>query len=103
MNRPLDGDIQGSLRMPEAVALEIGGAQESSLATDISDRLSQELVIALVGPVGSGVSTSAKFLSEILAQHFKYDVAQTIKLSDFIRAEAHRVGKTNAQRHPISR
>jgi hypothetical protein len=32
---------------------------EDSVATTISERLSQELIIALVGPVGSGVSTAA--------------------------------------------
>jgi dephospho-CoA kinase len=48
-------------------------------------------VIALVGPVGSGVSTSAGYLHEILSHHFGYDVARIIKLSTFIRNEAHRV------------
>jgi ABC-type phosphate transport system ATPase subunit len=32
-------------------------ANDTTLANEITDRLSQELVIALVGPVGSGVST----------------------------------------------
>lgn len=70
---------------------KVVAASDRTLATDISDRLSQELIIALVGPVGSGVSTSAQYLHDILSKDFRYDVAPIIKLSDFIRAEAHRV------------
>jgi energy-coupling factor transporter ATP-binding protein EcfA2 len=73
-----------------------------SLATSISDRLSQEIVIALVGPVGSGVSTAAKFLAEVLDHQFRYQVAPTIRPSDIIRNEAHRVGITPPARAPLS-
>lgn len=66
-------------------------AAERNLAADISERLSQELIIAFVGPVGSGVSTSASYVHDILSKDFGYDVAPIIKLSDFIRNEAHRV------------
>jgi dephospho-CoA kinase len=89
--------------MAEAVTLHLRRADlPRTLATEISDRLSQELVIALVGPVGSGVSTSAKFLSEILAQQFRYSVAPVIRLSDFIRSEAHRIGMTDLPVKPIN-
>jgi len=89
--------------MAQPVVLKVLGEQaERTLATEISDRLSQELVIALVGPVGSGVSTSAKFLSDILAQQFKYDVAPVIKLSDIIRRESHRIDMANIPQKPIS-
>ena len=81
--------------MPEPVTLQRAAVVDRTLAADISDRLSQELVIALVGPVGSGVSTSAEYLRDILSHHFKYDVAPIIKLSDFIRNEAHRVDLGN--------
>lgn len=64
----------------------------TSVATDIKDRLSQELIIALVGPVGSGVSTAAEFISEILDSKFKYSVAPIMKASDIIKSEAYRVG-----------
>jgi ABC-type phosphate transport system ATPase subunit len=40
------------------------------IANDISDRLSQEIIIALIGPVGSGVSTAGKFLEEVLRETF---------------------------------
>jgi deoxycytidylate deaminase len=89
--------------MAEATKLEIAQkADAASLATEISDRLSQELVIALVGPVGSGVSTSAKYLAEILSQQFRYEVAPTIKPSEIIRAEAHRVSISPTTEGPIS-
>lgn len=61
------------------------------IANTISDRLSQELVIALVGPVASGVSTTAKYISEFLSQKYGYDVCPTIKPSSTIKAEAYRV------------
>jgi hypothetical protein len=62
----------------------------------------QELVIALVGPVGSGVSTSARLLKEILVTDFAYLVADPFKQSDFIKREAHRVGLTNIPANPLS-
>lgn len=68
------------------------GPDPENLVAAISDRLSQELVVALVGPVGSGVSTAAAFIAEILAQRFRYKVCPIIKPSDIIRTEAHRVG-----------
>ncbi len=78
--------------MSQAPQMKLLDEQESKkIATTISDRLSQELVIALVGPVGSGVSISAEYLTEILSQTFDYDVAPTIKPSGIIRAEASRV------------
>ena len=64
---------------------------QQKLANEISERLSQELVVALVGPVGSGVTTSAKYLAEILERQFGYEVAPVIGMSDIIRAEARRV------------
>lgn len=70
-------------------------------AVAISDRLSKELVIGLVGPIGSGVSTAAAFLNDILTQEFGYKVCPIIKMSDFIKNEAHRVGKANAGRMPL--
>jgi deoxycytidylate deaminase len=88
--------------MPEPVVLNFRKPAERTLAVDISDRLSQEVVIALVGPVGSGVSLSAKYLSEILSAHFAYDVCRIIKMSEFIKAGLHRVGFTEKPRAPLS-
>lgn len=61
---------------------------KEGVAREIKERLSQELVIALVGPVGSGVSTAAKFLHDELANEFGYDVAPIMKPSDVIRAQS---------------
>lgn len=72
------------------------------VANTISDRLSQELVIALVGPVASGVSTAARFLADLLSQKYGYDVCPIIKPSTIIKAEAHRVeGVTLTTRAPL--
>lgn len=64
--------------------LAVNGA---TLANDITDRLSQELVIALVGPVGSGVSTAAAQIRDVLAGDFGYDVAPIFKPSDIIQRQ----------------
>ncbi|MFC3691920.1 anti-phage dCTP deaminase [Chenggangzhangella methanolivorans] len=68
---------------------------KATVANTISDRRSQELIIALVGPVGSGVSTAAEFIREIMEVEFKYSVCPIIKPSDIIKSEAHRVGMTS--------
>lgn len=59
----------------------------------IKDRLSTELVIGLVGPVGSGVSTSGEFIRRTLSDVYQYAVCDIIKPSDFIKREASRVRK----------
>ena len=59
-------------------------ANDTTLANEITDRLSQELVIAFVGPVGSGVSTAAAQIRDVLAGDFGYDVAPIFKPSDII-------------------
>ncbi|MEY2926223.1 MAG: hypothetical protein RL367_700, partial [Pseudomonadota bacterium] len=73
----------------------IGGVDvtaKGGVAQEIKERLSQELVIALVGPVGSGVSSAAGFLREILSGPFEYDVAPTMKPSNVIRKQCGLVG-----------
>lgn len=70
----------------------------SSVAEQIDERLSQELIFALVGPVGSGVSTAASMLHDALSTEFNYEVAPIIKLSEIIKTEAHRVSATPAAR-----
>ena len=76
--------------------------EEKSLATSINERESQELVIALVGPVGSGVSTSARLLKELLQIEFGYDVPEILKQSDIIKREAARVGMGKIPASPLS-
>lgn len=67
---------------------------KGGVAFEIKERLSHELVIALVGPVGSGVSTAAGILHSALDQEFGYDVAPIMKPSDVIRAQSGLVGIT---------
>lgn len=67
-------------------------ANDQGVASQITERLSEELVVALVGPVGSGVSTAAAFLEGILSRDFGYDVAPVLKPSDLIRAQCSLVG-----------
>lgn len=74
---------------------------DDSVASEISDRLSQELVVALVGPVGSGVSSAASIIETALAQKYGYSVCPIIKLSDIIRGEAHRVSKVDPKGLPL--
>lgn len=75
----------------------------SLVAETISDRLSQELVIALVGPIGSGVSLVASFLEDILTQKFRYKVCPIIKPSSIIKSEMHRVGLAAPDINPFDK
>ena len=58
----------------------------------LDDRLTEELVIGLVGPVGSGCSITAKCLTKILENEYSYSV-DYYKLSDFIAESAKLLGK----------
>lgn len=64
------------------------------LKISLEDRRTPELVIALAGPVGSGVSKCASLLKNLLKQNYKYDHVDTYKVSDFIRSAASLVGET---------
>lgn len=59
----------------------------------LSIRRTPELVIALVGPVASGVTTTGKILSRLLAEEYNYQV-NSYRISEFIKSSAHLVGKT---------
>lgn len=58
----------------------------------VEDRLSLELVIALVGPVASGVTTAGQIISDILHSSFDYTVQQ-VKVSPLIKEHAVEVGE----------
>ena len=75
-------------------------ARTVSALDDISERLSVELVIAMVGPVGSGVSTAALILREILASRFGYAVDDVIKVSALISRDAYREGLPGVDGQP---
>ena len=83
----IGAQMQTPMLVSEADARTKGG-----VALEINERLSQELVIALVGPVGSGVSSAAEFLREALDSDFGYDVAPIMKPSDVIRSQVGLLG-----------
>lgn len=58
----------------------------------LNERLTEELVIALVGPVGSGCSTAYRALEKIFKDDYAYDVYY-YKLSDYIGQGAKLVGE----------
>jgi len=58
----------------------------------LSIRRTPELVIALVGPVASGVTTTGKILSRLLSEEYGYKT-YSYRISDFIKSSAHLVGK----------
>jgi deoxycytidylate deaminase len=74
-------------------------ASESELSAreEIEGRLSQELVIAMVGPISSGVSTTGELVRDRLAQHFGYAAQPIIKISAIIEEDAHRVGRAGSK------
>jgi deoxycytidylate deaminase len=77
-----------------AAAANDGRAEEEVYDPNIFDvnyRGSLELVIALVGPVGSGVSTVYEILASKLNQTYGYDPVY-IKMSGLIQDHAHEVG-----------
>ncbi|WP_375790904.1 anti-phage dCTP deaminase [Bradyrhizobium sp. vgs-9] len=80
----------------------LSGPKTKSLASSLEERHSQELIFALVGPIGSGVSTAAAFLKDLLASEFGYAAADPIRPSDIIRAEAHRVGMGKVPEKPFN-
>lgn len=56
------------------------------------DRLSDELVIALVGPIASGVTATAKLLEDLLSSEFNYQVFK-YKPSDIIKGDSEKVSE----------
>lgn len=54
-------------------------------AKTIDERLSQELVFAMVGPVGSGCTTVAGHIKAELQGRYKYTVPEIITVSEIIR------------------
>jgi deoxycytidylate deaminase len=81
----------------------LSGEEQNKVANSIADRLSRELVIALIGPIASGVSTAAQYIEDTLTTQFKYKVFPVIRPSDIIKAEAHRVGIASIAINPRDR
>ncbi|MBL9074548.1 anti-phage dCTP deaminase [Tabrizicola sp.] len=82
---------------------EIADAESKKLAKTIDDRLSQELVFALVGPVGSGCSTTASELKKELENTYKYMVPEIISVSAIIRRSMHLVGVESCEKSNLEK
>lgn len=63
----------------------------------VEERYTPELVIALVGPIGSGVSMAAGILADTLRNQFGY-TGNVLKVSDLLNAHAGAVAETPAVR-----
>ena len=64
----------------------------SNPATGVSSRRTAELVIGLVGPVGSGISKTAELLLSQFKERFSYQEEHYIRVSDIIRERAEVMG-----------
>lgn len=62
-------------------------------ATKISDRRTDEIIFALIGPLGSGLKDAVVELSSILKEDFGYDAVDVVKVSSTIKDCAHLVGE----------
>ena len=69
------------------------GLGELPQTISVSERRTDELVIALVGAIGSGVTTTAKVLTEILEREYDYS-CHYIRVSTIIRDMSLRIGET---------
>ncbi|MGG5811848.1 anti-phage dCTP deaminase [Falsiroseomonas sp. CW058] len=74
-----------------ALPAALEGAQSERPLVQLSDRRTEELVIGLVGAVGSGVSKSAGLMAEIMGTEYGYTV-HSIRVSEIIREAAPSVG-----------
>lgn len=73
----------------------VSGAKEkaSERIDDLRGRLTPELVVAFVGPVGSGCTTAAKIVQKILESQYKYEDVVYYRVSSVIEESAHLVGE----------
>ncbi len=74
-----------------AKAAELPLTSNADQIVTLAERKTDELVIALVGPVGSGVSKTGEVLMELLRETYKYSI-QSIKVSDLIKDASGLVG-----------
>lgn len=84
-----------------AKVVEIAKSEKAHVEGSISRR-SEELVIGMVGAIGSGVSTTANLLKEKLEEQFGYKV-EIIKLSDIIKNNAAKVSLSAETKTEVDR
>ncbi len=78
-----------------SIITENSAESKTSFSLKVEDRGSLELVIAFVGPVGSGVSTTAEAMMTKLKEEYGYDV-EYIKMSSLIKNFSSDVSETIA-------
>ena len=83
-----------AIRRKPAALDEQGNLEKKAKFSKLSERLTEELVIAVVGPVGSGCTTAYELLEEIFKNDYAYDV-NYYKLSDYIIESAELVREKN--------
>jgi len=79
-----------TFKATEGADLLVSGGRKK--ADHISERRTDELIIGLVGPLGSGLRDAVVELTSLLKDEFGYDAAEHIKLSDIIKESAILVG-----------
>jgi deoxycytidylate deaminase len=73
--------------MSLAIASQGSTAPSERSAITLGDRQTDELVIALVGAIGSGSTTTAALLKEVMEREYKYST-NYIRISNIIRSAA---------------
>lgn len=73
----------------ESAVIPTGSEQEEPVTLD--QRRTQELVFAMVAPIGSGASTVANLIKKKIEENFSYQT-NVIKISDIINERAESVG-----------
>lgn len=85
----------GMVRKSQALDPKLVLAQGQSIdlvVANPSERDTEELVIAVVGPIGSGVSTCSEIIAESLRRDYAYTSGDVIKVSNLIAGNAAKVG-----------
>ena len=84
------GGTLARLSIPAIPALPLVGG--SVKRTSVEDRYTPELIIGMVGPIGSGVSTAAALVASTLKNEFGY-TGTVVRVSDILNDNAGAVGE----------
>lgn len=76
-----------SFPTPASKTKKIPEMEQELVPVELTDRLTDEIIIGLVGAVGSGSSTTGEIISRILKDEYAYDV-RYIKLSSIINEKS---------------
>lgn len=79
--------LGGEMAQVSVVAVSENDADQQEVLFTNEDRITAELVIGLVGPVGAGVTTTASAVQKVLSEQYGYSV-DVIKVSSIINDKA---------------